>query len=470
MAKFQIKTSSKVEDNGESQVIVRITMSRSNRPSVKTGIKVHANRLRGGEIIVPKLGKYNEAERKEAETEKAQLQEYVSRLTAVCKVLPTDASKEAICEAMDVTKGMTVDKITAEAIERLKSQGNRATGDKTFYQLFADFLNKRDIGEYRRKHYVCIVRALVRYEKFVQLTEKGQGDWHITVDIDKERIEDFIDYARNEWQLSQEYPDIFTNITPADYPEEFKPIYNRTRIAGERGHNAMAGWKRALKAFWHWLNDEGYTTNNPLHGMKVGAEVYGTPYYLTLEERNKIADSRISDKRLAVQRDIFIFQCLTGCRVSDLMKLTSGNIKDGVLEYIPKKTSRKKATSVTVPLNDRAARLVAKYKGVDRYGRLFPFIQAQQYNCAIKEILTVCKITRPVTIINSLTGKEEQRAINEVAGSHMARRTFIGNLYKKVKDPNLIGSMSGHSEGSKAFARYRDIDIDIKRETVALID
>lgn len=468
MAKFQIKTSSKVEDNGESQVIVRITMSRSNRPSVKTGIKVHANRLRGGEIVVPKKGRLNYAEVKEAETEKAKLQAYISRLTAVCKVLPTDASKEAICEAMDVTKGMTVDKITAEAIERLKSQGNRATGNKNFFQLFADFLNKRDIGEYRRKYYVCIVRTLARYEKFVQLTE--QDDWHITADIDKERIEDFIDYAMNERQLSQEDPDTFKEITSDVYPEEFAPTYNRTRIAGERGRNAMAGWKRALKTYWHWLNDEGYTTNNPLHGMKVGAEVYGTPYYLTLEERNKIADSRISDKRLAAQRDIFIFQCLTGCRVSDLMKLTSGNIKDGVLEYIPKKTSRKKATSVTVPLNDRAARLVAKYKGVDRYGRLFPFIQAQNYNCAIKEILTVCKITRPVTIINSLTGKEEQRAINEVAGSHMARRTFIGNLYKKVKDPNLIGSMSGHSEGSKAFARYRDIDIDIKRETVALID
>lgn len=467
MAKFQIKTSSKVDDNGKSEVIVRITMSRSNRPSVKTGIKVHANRLRGGEIVVPKIGKYNKPEVDEAKTERAKLQAYISRLTAVCKVLPTDASKEAICEAMDVTKGMTVDKITAEAIERLKSQGNRATGDKTFYQLFADFLNKRDIGEYRRKHYVCIVRALARYEKFVKLTEQGQGDWHITADIDKERIEDFIDYVVNERQLSQEYPDIFKNI---DYPEEFKPIYKRTRIAGERGHNAMAGWKRALRTFWNWLNDEGYTTNNPLRGMKVGAEVYGTPYYLTLEERNKIADSRISDKRLAVQRDIFIFQCLTGCRVSDLMKLTSDNIKDGVLEYIPKKTSKKKATSVTVPLNDRAARLVAKYKGVDRFGRLFPFIQAQEYNGAIKDILTVCNIRRPVTIINSLTGKEEQRAINEVAGSHMARRTFIGNLYKKVKDPNLIGSMSGHSEGSKAFARYRDIDIDIKRETVALID
>jgi hypothetical protein len=39
-----------------------------------------------------------------------------------------------------------------------------------------------------------------------------------------------------------------------------------------------------------------------------------------------------------------------------------------------------------------------------------------------------------------------------------------------VQDPNLIGSMSGHAEGSKAFVRYRDIDEDMKKNVVSLID
>lgn len=52
----------------------------------------------------------------------------------------------------------------------------------------------------------------------------------------------------------------------------------------------------------------------------------------------------------------------------------------------------------------------------------------------------------------------------------MARRTFIGNLYKKVKDPNLVGSLSGHAEGSRAFARYREIDDDIKKELVDMLE
>ena len=79
-------------------------------------------------------------------------------------------------------------------------------------------------------------------------------------------------------------------------------------------------------------------------------------------------------------------------------------------------------------------------------------------------------ITREVVVRNPTTGEFEARHINEIASSHLARRTFIGNIYKQVKDPNLIASMSGHSEGSRAFARYRKIDDEMKKELVNLLD
>ena len=59
---------------------------------------------------------------------------------------------------------------------------------------------------------------------------------------------------------------------------------------------------------------------------------------------------------------------------------------------------------------------------------------------------------------------------NEIASSHMARRTFIGNIYKLVKDPNLFSALTGHAEGSRAFNRYRDIDIDMKRDLVKILE
>ena len=39
-----------------------------------------------------------------------------------------------------------------------------------------------------------------------------------------------------------------------------------------------------------------------------------------------------------------------------------------------------------------------------------------------------------------------------------------------VKDPSIVGSMSGHKEGSKALARYRDIDQDIKKDALSVFE
>ena len=79
-------------------------------------------------------------------------------------------------------------------------------------------------------------------------------------------------------------------------------------------------------------------------------------------------------------------------------------------------------------------------------------------------------IDRMVRVLDPKTREDVARPLYEVVTTHTARKTFIGNLYKQVKDPNLIASMSGHSEGSRAFVRYRKIDDDMKKELVNLLD
>ena len=220
-----------------------------------------------------------------------------------------------------------------------------------------------------------------------------------------------------------------------------------------------------------WLYDTGRTRNRPFEGVKIGTEKYGTPYYITIDERNLIASTQMPTKHLEVQRDIFIFHCFVGCRVGDLVKLTDENITNGILTYTPHKTKDDGDTAVMarVPLHPKAVELIEKYKGVDGKGRLFPFISPQKYNAAIKEIFTLSGITRNVEVRNALTGEMEIRPINEIASSHLARRTFVGNAYKQVADPNVVGKMSGHVEGSRAFARYRNIDDDILKDVISRI-
>ena len=101
---------------------------------------------------------------------------------------------------------------------------------------------------------------------------------------------------------------------------------------------------------------------------------------------------------------------------------------------------------------------------------LLPFISEQKYNQAIKEAFRLAGLNRIVTVLNPLTREPEQKYLYEVATTHTARRTFIGNMYKKVKDPDLVSSVSGHKEGSKAFRRYREIDDEMKQELVNLLN
>ena len=110
------------------------------------------------------------------------------------------------------------------------------------------------------------------------------------------------------------------------------------------------------------------------------------------------------------------------------------------------------------------------WDGKRQKGKLLPFIKEQKYNVKIKEIFRKCGVTRNVTVYNSTTGTEEIKPICDIASSHLARRTFVGNLYKKVGNMDLVASLSGHSSNSSAFYRYRDIDLETKKELVEKIE
>ncbi len=327
---------------------------------------------------------------------------------------------------------------------------------QTFFEAYEEFVEKRKLSDWRVRAIQVVIRALRRYELYARRTV----DRRFTLDFDTVTplvLRDIEEFLRNEHTFCDQYPEIYEAI-----PESRRPQ--------PRGQNTINGILTKLRTFFIWANDVGKTTNNPFRNYAVEECVYGTPYYITIDERNKIYRTNLArHPQLVVLRDVFVFQCLIGCRVDDLYKLTRDNLIGGAVEYIPRKTKDGHPVTVRVPLNAIAREILAKY--ADYAGpSLFPLMAEQQYNKAIKRIFLAAGLKRRVTILNPLTREAEQRQIWEVASSHMARRTFVGNLYKQVKDPNLVGALSGHKEGSKAFARYRDIDEEMKTDLVKLLE
>lgn len=230
------------------------------------------------------------------------------------------------------------------------------------------------------------------------------------------------------------------------------------------GQNYKIGLKRILRTWCNWLQRNDYA-KELWSSIFIEKENYGTPFYLTQEERDQLAEADLPE-RLKTQRDIFIFQCYVGCRVSDLLTFTSDNIQNGALKYIAQKTQKRQQV-ITVPLAQKALDLLEKYKDPERK-TLFPYISSQNYNDMIKTAAKIAGLDRQIITIDN-TGQKQFKPLYDVISSHCARRTFIGILYKKTKDVNVIASMSGHAENSRAFARYRAIDDDDKKELINLL-
>lgn len=321
-----------------------------------------------------------------------------------------------------------------------------------------EFTLRHEMTQSRRRQYESLARTIERFEELSSLESCGttKGKPMRVSDVSGETLEILQLFLLHEDEAVRRYPELLS-------------LYEHSKMPKSRSINTVSGQLKMLRTFFKWCVQTGRVKVSPFADFRIAGELYGTPVYLTLEEVKQVAAHDFSERPgLARQRDVFVFQCNVGCRVGDLMRLKKQDVVNGEIEYIPQKTRSESPRTVTVPLNATARAIALRYSS-DGREELLPFISPQKYNRAIKEILACAEITRQVTVLDTLSCQEKRVRICDIGSSHMARRTFVGNLYKKVRDPALVSSLTGHKEGSKAFARYRVIDDEMKRELVDML-
>lgn len=266
------------------------------------------------------------------------------------------------------------------------------------------------------------------------------------------------------------------------------------------GRNTANTDLKLLKAVFNYCVRNSILDKSPFVQFDLPKAVYADPIFLTQEELAIITTADFSvfvtyikrtlkervrkgeikvmpsakqiegyARMLEEKRDIFVFQCRVGCRVGDLLKLTKSNINEGndgmYLHYIAEKTAKTSARTINVPLHDDALAIVKKYADCGGV-KLLPFVSAQKYNNEIKRVFEAVGITRSVTILDAVTQTPKQVRICDVASSHMARKTFCGTMFNEGVDSSIICAMSGHVEGSAAFARYHNVDMSLMRKAI----
>ena len=168
--------------------------------------------------------------------------------------------------------------------------------------------------------------------------------------------------------------------------------------------------------------------------------------YLDETEIKMITDAKMPDERLAEIRDLFVIQCWTGLRISDLSRLERGNIANGLLSIKTKKTKE----SVVVPVTEELQKVLNKYPE-----QLPKTMTDQHYNRQLKIICKFAGIDEPIMAEVKTNGMTVIKQVPkyELVTSHTARRSFATNLYRRGLPASQIMLLTGHkTEG--AFLRY----------------
>lgn len=493
MANFSFRISSKKREDGRSQIVARVDVSRTNRPRIKTGVFIFPELFdeAKGEIVIPKRGKFNGAQVVAATQAQNDLDTFCNKIASAIaagqesgatitgdwleKVLQME--KAGSLKVRD-RKGNTInakaiEAAETEAAEKKAEEERRIAHDKPFADWVEAYCNDQRISETTRKHYGVLVRKVARFEEFQRLTSRPSFVFNV-LDVTTEDVQAFRDFMRKEGDLAERFPKIFEIINTKHAP--LYKVRKSVKVCNMSENGLSVPFKK-LRAVFNWLKASNIIAADPFDGVTIEPCIFGDPVFLTIEERNQIADFDLSGYNtiLQQQRDIFVFHCLVGCRVSDLTRLTLDNLHTvggkTILSYVPIKTRNElRQEHPRIPLSDRALALIEKYKGVDKEGRLFPFIADPNYCENIKKIMEACKIERKVIVRDPHTGESVTKELKEIAASHLARKTFAANVYRNVKDPSIVCKMTGHVEGSKAFSRYRTIDDDILGEAIKSIE
>lgn len=223
-----------------------------------------------------------------------------------------------------------------------------------------------------------------------------------------------------------------------------------------------------LKWFLRWAFKKGVHQNNAYDSYKPKLKsTQKKIIFLTWDELNRLREFKIPSNKQALERvrDVFLFQCFTGLRYSDVFNLRRSDIKGDHIEVTTVKTS----DSLIIELNKHSKAILDKYKDVAfEDNKVLPVITNQKMNDYLKELAELADIDEPIrqTYYKGNERIDEVTPKYALLGTHAGRRTFICNALALGIPPQVVMKWTGHSD-YKAMKPYIDIADDIKANAMS---
>ena len=164
-----------------------------------------------------------------------------------------------------------------------------------------------------------------------------------------------------------------------------------------------------FRKFLGLARENGWLELDPLAGKRkrLFRKEETCPTFLTLEELKRIMEKNFSTTRLNTVKDFFLFCCLTGLSYIDVKTLCPAHLyKDNegklwIHKARVKITTHKESCTCNVPLLGPALVILEKYKDwnpENPEGPCFPIPSNQKMNEFLKEIATLCRVNKRLTV------------------------------------------------------------------------
>ncbi len=317
--------------------------------------------------------------------------------------------------------------LTKEALKAILDKViNKEDNEKTVFDLMTEFIE----SETKLKSWTSgTIKKLntikTQLQAFENSNRKTQPSYKIRLNQINERFfEDLVEY----WQI--------------EYDLRNSTIQKNIKI---------------LRWFLNWTAKKGYGTDK---FKKVEIKLKQSTHkviYLELDEIRQINEADIPEEKqyLVRTKDIFVFQCLTGLRFSDLHNLKASNIHENHISVNTIKTGE----PIEIELNDTTKEIIEKYKPHQAAtGDALPVPQNPVYNRFLKELAEIAKINESITLVyyQGATRIEKTYKKWQLITSHTARRSFITNGLALGIGSEVIRSWTGH-QSERSFKDYFEV-------------
>ena len=202
-----------------------------------------------------------------------------------------------------------------------------------------------------------------------------------------------------------------------------------------------------LRCFANWAEDHDYMVNKEYWRYNPRLrEAVKEVRFLTIEEVDRLWNLELKTSSMDVTRDMFLFQCYTALRYSDLKSLTREDFYSEDGNLCLRKITQKQKTKIDFKLPQRAKIIYEKYSMyLYENNAAFPVLSNSKYNKHLKELGHLAGIKGKWKDIQFRLDKPEvvytDRADLE---SHCGRRTFICMAYNAGMSLEQIAEITGH--------------------------